>query len=256
MPRNYFLYNEKVGYNIHLDCTTLQIPVYKIIVSFRRTIKKNFSIDILKSRRSYDEKLFFKKYNLNKKEKIFNIIDYITCFNHPNNLKRCISPSEIYRQMDSHGLYEVDDQSIRSLYPSCSEGLIVVEYWLKIKVYFDTNFTSDEWIFAPVDFCDIIDYNRPNQEKIGNINLNKKINQIKFSNNFQSNMANNNININNNIINNNINVINNVNLINNINIIDDEAAPPNAQYLNIDGKKNFLEDNEKLDLNDWVIIDK
>ncbi len=29
-----------------------------------------------------------------------------------------------------------------------------------------------------------------------------------------------------------------------------------VQGQNIDGKKNFLEDNEKLNLSDWVVIDK
>ena len=77
-------------------------------------------------------------------------------------------------------------------------------------------------------------------------------NFFNVNNNVTNNMNNNNI-INNNIINNNIN---NSNSINNINIINEGSAPPMVQGQNIDGKKNFLEDNEKLNLSDWVVIDK
>jgi hypothetical protein len=55
------------------------------------------------------------------------------------------------------------------------------------------------------------------------------------------------------IINNNINEINSID---NINVINEGSAPPMIQGQNIDGQKNFLEDNEKLNLSDWVVIDK
>ena len=264
MPRNYFLYNEKVGYNIHIDCRLLQIPVYKVKVTFCRTTKKNFSNDILRTRRTSSEQLFYKEYNLDKKQKTFNVIDYIVFSDPSAPMDSCISPSEIYQQMDNHGLYEIDDQSLRSLYPSCSEGLLVLEYSLRVKVYFDTIFTSDEFVFVPVDFCDLINYNIPQLNQVNNmnnmninnnINNSNNINQIQVPNNPKPNLVNNNnININNNIINNNN--INDSNSINNINIINEGSAPPMIQGQNIDGKKNFLEDNEKLNLSDWVVIDK
>ena len=205
----------------------------------------------------------YKEYNLDKKQKTFNVIDYIVFSDPSAPMDSCISPSEIYQQMDNHGLYEIDDQSLRTLYPSCSEGLLVLEYSLRVKVYFDTIFTSDEFVFVPVDFCDLINYNIPQLNQVNNmnnmninnnINNSNNINQIQVPNNPQPNLVNNNnININNNIINNNIN---NSNSINNINIINGGSAPPMVQGQNIDGKKNFLEDNEKLNLSDWVVIDK
>ena len=147
--------------------------------------------------------------------------------------------------MEIHGLYELNDQGINGLYPSCSEGLIQIEYSLKFKVYLDSIFTTNEEVLLPINFCDIIDNNIPNEfseQNMNNyININKNniqnINQILPQKNFQSN------------------IINNNSIIDNNNIIENEyPAPPTLNSQNIDNKKNYREDNEAL--KDWVIIDK
>jgi hypothetical protein len=157
MPRNFFLYNEKITYNIHLDCRLLDIPVYKIKVSFNRTFRKNRKDNYLKERTNSSSTLMFKEYNIDKTRKLVEIVDYITFNDSLATFPIPNSPSDIYKMMDAHGLYEVNDPFLR-LYPSCSVGLINVEYSLKAKIYFDTIFTSDEQVFWPVDFCDILDY--------------------------------------------------------------------------------------------------
>ena len=244
MPRNFFLYNERVLYNIHLDCRILQIPVYKIKVSFLRKIKKNFSNNITSTRLQYNNQLFSKDYNLDKIKKLFNIVDYVTFddFSPKSERNKVLPPSEIYQQAEEHGLYEIDDNTLKNLYPSCLEGLLHIKYLLKVKIFFDTILTSDEQEMIPFDFCDIIDENMPLQDYNTN-----QIDQI----NTQSNTINENINLNNNIINNNI--INN-NIINN-NIINNDMNNINNPFIynNIDGKKNYLEDKENL--KDWVILD-
>ena len=288
MPRNFFQYNEKIQYNINLDCRILQIPVYKISVTFCRTNKKNFSTDTTRTRRQYTDQLFKKEYKLNKDQKLFNISDYIIISEFVSSDGKYVSPSRIYQQMDNHGPYEITDTSLLNLFPSCSEGLLQLEYFLKFKVYFDSILTSDESVSAPVDFCDILGYIIPNLNKnmnpnikvniVNNINTmvnpipntmvnqipntmanpiqntminpmtNTMINPLPNPNNFQSNLINNNnINLNNN------NIINNDNI---DDIINDESAPPMAMNINIDGKKDYLEDKENIDLKDWVIIDK
>ena len=77
MPRNFFLYNEKITYNIHLDCRLLDIPVYKIKVSFNRTFKKNRKDNYLKERTNSSSTLIFKEYNIDKTRKLVEIVDYI-----------------------------------------------------------------------------------------------------------------------------------------------------------------------------------
>jgi len=246
MPSNYFLYNDKVRYNIHLDFRTLQINAFKIKVKFLRKKKFNYSHNI--SRKNFESKqeLFYKAYNLDKNIKIFDINDNITFSDYPKqNKDDCISPLEIYKKIENHGLYEINDQSIKNLYPCCNEGLIQIEYSLKVKVYLDSIFTTDEEVLLPINFCDIIDNNIPSEfseQNMNNyININKNniqdINQILPQKNFQSN------------------IINNNSIIDNNNIIENEyPAPPTLNSQNIDGKKNYREDNETL--KDWVIIDK
>ena len=253
MPRNFFLYNEKITYNIHLDCRLLDIPVYKIKVSFNRTFRKNRKDNYLEERTNSSSTLMFKEYNIDKTRKLVEIVDYITFNDSLATFPIPNSPSDIYKMMDAHGLYEVNDPFLR-LYPSCSVGLINVEYSLKAKIYFDTIFTSDEQVFWPVDFCDILDYNMPNQNYIQPKDNN--FNQISTSSNSKSSNLSFPIN-NNNLINNNI--ISN-NIIDNTNIIENEVAAPIGPNINIDGKKKYLEDNENLNLDggidNWVIIDK
>lgn len=239
MPRNFFLYNEKVGYNIHLDCRILEIPVYKIKVTFCRTRMKNYSSNITQARSIITDNLLFKEYKLNKFQKLFNIIDYIMFSDPIVQRDGIISPSDLYQEMDAHGLYELSDSKyLKKLYPSCSEGLLVINYSLKVKVYFDSILTSDESVFAPIDFCDIIDCNLPNVNKpITNNNMNL-MNSIP------------------NVSNSQINTFHNQNINNTINSINDNNHPSITQSSSIDGKKNYLEDNEDINLDDWVIIDK
>jgi len=248
MPRNYFLYNEKISYNIHLDCTLLDIPVYKIKISFKRTLKRNRKDNYLRQRINSTDTLTYKEYQIDKTKKLIDIVDYIIFNDSLSTLPKPNSPSDIYKMMDAHGLYEVNDPFLRSLYPSCSVGLINVEYSLKAKIYFDTIFTSDEQVFWPVDFCDILDYKMPNQNDI-NLN-NNNFNQIFNSSDIKP-INNNNL-INNNIINNND--------IDDLNLVENEVAAPVGLNINLDGKKKFLEDNENLNLDNgldgWVIIDK
>ena len=230
MPRNYFLYNEKVSYNIHLDCKILQIPVKRISVTFYRHFKKHCKGNHNTTGGDLREKLYRKDYLMNKNDKVFNINDYIYYIdNPPLDEQVYIYPIDIYKKFDSHGLYEVDDDSLKDLYPSCSVGLINIKYSLKVKVYFDSIFTFDEEVNIPIDFCNIL---------YDNTSIENHTEQKLIDDNIKTNsLSNNNINlINNNIINNEGN-----------NIINNESAPPSNQIINMD-KKNYLEDK------DWVII--
>ena len=242
MPSNYFLYNDKVRYNIHLDFTMLEINASKIKVKFYRKIKKNFSNNISETRREVNEELFYKLYNLDKNQKVIDINSHIAFKDNPNqNKEKCISPSEIYKQLELHGLFEINDPSLKSLYPSCSEGLIQIEYSLKVKVYLDSIFTTNEEVLIPINFCEILDNNISNT--FNNQNMNNFIN-INKDYTFNKN-------INNKLINN----YTKSNTIDNFKFIEDEyPAPPTLNNQNLDNQKNYIEDNEVL--KDWVIIDK
>ena len=179
--------------SIHLDCRILEIPVYKISVTFCRTLKKNYKSNYLKNNIVHTDKLFFKDYNLNKNEKVFNIVDYIYFSAGIAWDRTSLSPTETYKRFDTHGLYEINDQTLQNLYPSCSVGLINVEYSLRVKIYFDTILTTDEQVFAPLDFCDILDFNSQNSNYnnqafyVNNNQLNMHMPNVNMSN-YQLNM--------------------------------------------------------------------
>ena len=108
---------------------------------------------------------------------------------------------------------------------------------MKFKIYFDTIFTTDESIYLPIDFCDIIGNNNLNNNNI--INYEQSAEQTNTHTDINTPIYNANL-INNNIINNNF--------------IDEDSAPPSNPNMKIDTKKNYLEDKGNLDLKDWVII--
>ena len=235
MPKNYFLYNEKIVYNIHLDCRTLEIPVNKISVTFCRALRKNKEFNHLDSRIERTYELFGKDYNFNKIQKLFNVIDYMHFSDCSVQNITCISPTETYIKLDNHGLNEANGGSTLSLYPSCSLGLIKIDYYLQIKIHFDVVLTTNEAVYIPIYFSDSLDNIIP-KPIINNVNnkIDKK-NEMPIPNNSQSTMTNNNTNMN------NIKSINDPDDINSVNANEDIEPQPGID-MNIDGKKNNLDD--------------
>ena len=82
-------------------------------MSFDRAIKKNYKNDYLNTRKYATENLIFKEYNLEKTKKIFNIVDYIYFPKHTAKF----SATDVYKNMNNHGLYEVTDETLKNLYP-------------------------------------------------------------------------------------------------------------------------------------------
>jgi len=244
MPKNYFLYNEKITYNINLNCKELKIGIKKFRVSLYRVEKKNLPKERFKSRRQNTVKIFFKDYNINKKQDIYNITDFIVFSNIIYVKSNSPCPYDIYKVFEEHGLFEVDEKNFNYLYPSCVGGLLSIDYFLKVKVYFDTTWTFDESINIPIDFCSILEDKKNNSI---NNNINIIENNIISGNNF----------INNNIYqNSDVNKKNNNNNINDNCILNDFGAPPAFGNNNIEENNNFIEDdkNDSLNMKDWVII--
>ena len=235
MPKNYFLYNEKIVYNIHLDCRTLEIPVNKISVTFCRNLRKNKEFNHLDTRIERTYELFYKEYNFNKVQKLFNVIDYMHFSDISVQNITCISPTDTYIKLDNHGLNEANGRNTLSLYPSCSLGLIKIDYYLQIKIHFDAMLTNNEVVYIPIYFSDSLDNIIP-KPIITNVNnnINKK-NEVPISNNSQSNVCNNNTNMN------NIKSINDPDDINSVSANEDNEYQP-GKDMNIDGKKNNLDD--------------
>ena len=250
MPKNYFLYNEKVEFNINLNCKELKIGIKKFKVSLYRREKKNLPLQRFKARRQNVVKIYFKDYIIKKKEDIYNITDFLLFSNINYNYGYSPCPYDIYKSFEAHGLFEVNESNFNFLYPSCVGGLLSVDYFIKVKVYFDSAWTFDENIDIPIDFFSIIENNNNN---INNYNIN-------YGNNFTTNNINNNsTNDGKNVTpqNSEINQINNLNnnsSLNNNCISNDLSAPPSLGANNLEENKNQDNKKDSLNMNDWVII--
>jgi hypothetical protein len=79
-----------------------------------------------------------------------------------------VYPPKVYETFEEHGLLEIDDSKfLYNLYPSTYNGLVSVDYFISVKIYFDTSLTFDEEFFVPIYFS----ANFPN-----NCNMNPMIN--------------------------------------------------------------------------------
>ena len=236
MPKNYFLYNERIAYNIHLDCRTLEIPVNKISVTFCRAIRKNKQFNHLETRIARTYELFCKEYNFNKVQKLFNVIDYVLFSECSAKNITCISPTNIYTKLDNHGLNKSIGINNLILFPCCSVGLINIDYYLQVKIHFDAMLTNDEAVYIPIYFSDSLDNIMPNPNNNNNMNNNNvKKNESPFNNNSQSNMSSDNLNVK------NINSINDPDDINSVSSKGDNESQP-GKDMNIDGKKSCILD--------------
>ena len=115
MPKNYFLYNEKIEFNINLNCKDLKIGIKKFKVSLYRREKKNLAGQRFKARRQNVVKIYFKDYIIKKKQEIYNITDFLLFSNINYNYGYSPCPYDIYKSFEAHGLFEVNERNFSYL---------------------------------------------------------------------------------------------------------------------------------------------
>ena len=166
MPKNYFTYNEKIEFNINLDCKDLKIDIKMFRVSLNRTTSLNYAKQRFKTRSSYSYQICFKEYKINKKSNSYNIKDYFIFSDVNSHSLNSDCPSDVYDILENHGLFECDETKFNFLYPSCIGGLLSVKYFLKIIIFFKSSLTLDKYINIPIDFCSILDNNHEIMQNI------------------------------------------------------------------------------------------
>ena len=251
LPKNVFYYDEPIPYEINLNCKELDLIIKQINISLIRHIKKNYSKNIFQKIELISES---KKLNKDVKEYCFkNEMKFPNYLN--NNITSLIYPPLVYNIIEKKGPYGEDITDVKflnNLYPSCMGGMISIEYYITIKLLFDSSLTSDESYDIPIDFCSrheeinnnnnfgqIGVFNPVNINNYNNNNNNASNNIIhnQFLNPYENNNIRENKNENENIFNNNITLENN-NISNNnqnINNIDYVAPPPSLDnnFINI-----------------------
>ncbi len=142
--KNTFAYNESIPFTLEIDCSNLTINITKvhisILLNIRMNNKSDHKIPILKT-----EKLILEKsISLNEDQKHFNIEDIIQL---PDK-----NPGDIYKKLDSdNNKYSKKFNNVY-LYPSCYNGLISCEYYIKMMLETDTLFSTNEFVTIQVDF--------------------------------------------------------------------------------------------------------
>lgn len=148
MPRNYFYYDEKVPIEINIDCTKLKdLHINFINLIFLVIIKKNYSDNYLKVFRKNQQSIYSKRIDLDKGLNEYKISEVIEI---PKDYKN-YTP-KVYNEIDKMGPIEVKDSFHQNLYQSSYNGLVSVDYIIRICLGFDSSLTFDENLDIPIYF--------------------------------------------------------------------------------------------------------
>ena len=144
LEKNAFAYNESIPLQIEIDCSTLTIRIKKVHISIYVIISKNNKSNHKQANYKYEKNVFAKTISLLNQKDNYHLEDIIQL---PKG-----NPNQIYQKLDSDKRkYSQKYQNI-FLYPSCYEGLITCEYYLKVLFETDTLFSTNEFITIPLDF--------------------------------------------------------------------------------------------------------
>ena len=151
MPKNYFFYNEKIPFEINLDCSNLKMEIKSIKVSLLRKARTNKKKDYSQAFSTYSKTINHKIINLEKGLNNYHISDFLEF---PTSSDyNSVYPPTVYKSFDEHGLFEVNDSKLKFyLYPSSINGLLSVDYFIELNINFDSSLTFDEEFLVPIYF--------------------------------------------------------------------------------------------------------
>ena len=155
--KNAYSYNEGIPFILDLDCSTLTIKIQKVYISIILCIRKNNKLDYKIPANKVEKTIIEKSVSLNDDRKIFHIEDIIQM---PKN-----NPSGIYKKLDSDKRIYSQKYKNVFLYPSCYNGLISCDYFLRIMFETDTLFSTNVYTNVQIDF-----YEEDKESKTNNTN--------------------------------------------------------------------------------------
>lgn len=155
LEKNVFCYDEVIPLQIEIDCPDLKMKIENIDIFIYLSVSKNNKGDHKKSQIKTENKIFSKVISLKKKMQKYHIEDIIEL---PKG-----NPHEVYKQLDNDTRKYSEKFKNIYLFPSCYEGLISCEYYIKVIFETDTLFSTNESLTIPIDF-----YERDNTNKTNN----------------------------------------------------------------------------------------
>ena len=166
MPKNYFFYNEKIPFEINLDCSNLKMLINSIRITLLRRARRNNSQDYSKIVMSCDQVINRKFIYIN--EEGLNNYHFSDFIEFPTSSKyNSVYPPNVYKSFEDHGFIEISRLRFKyCLYPSTFNGLITVDYYIDLKLFFNNSFTFDEEFLVPIYFSANFENNDNENTKI------------------------------------------------------------------------------------------
>ena len=190
LPKNSFAYEENIPFELTINCTQLDLKIKNIIVTLHRVEKQNFKSNNERVRFSGSKEIVNKVIPVQKGIPQYVINDFIQFPTMSSYIS--VNPIQVYKTLDNDKNNLLKNLNKIHLAPSCYDGLLSVDYYLKVLLEFSSKLTTDESLKIPLEFYEPFDIN---SQKQGNNNINN--NQIKQNfnqnnNNYQNNMIQNN----------------------------------------------------------------
>ena len=169
--KNVFTYKEPIPYTLDIDSSNLNlIKVQSVKISIILLIKKRNKSNHKLVTSKIEKILFEKSIPLMEDRNKYHLEDII-------QLPKKTNPNNIYKKLDEDkNIYSEKYKNI-CLYPSCYDGLITCEYYLKLMLETDTLFSTNEFTTIPIDFYEC-DKNIEEEDNNINSNNNNLINDI------------------------------------------------------------------------------
>ena len=152
LEKNVFTYDEAIPIAIDLDCSTLKISIPIIHI---------FIINVISIYYKSDNKLFSKdeKICYSKTIKLLQTKDNYHIEEVIKLTKTKKNPSKIYQKLENDNRIYSEKYKDILLLPSCYDGLITCEYFIKVRFETDTIFSTDEYMTIPIDIYEKDNYN-------------------------------------------------------------------------------------------------
>lgn len=199
LPKNSFYYDEAIPFEIILDCKSLKLKINNIKIGLLRKKKINNN-DNLKQTIINEKELFLLKNITLNKNLNEHVIQGVLNFPKKSKLDFYIYPPYVYQLIEKDAKnfprYSSDNpketivhfDQIYWIAPSCVGGLLSVEYFIEIKLMFNSSFSHEDTISFPIDFCSRKEESKIEQKEIFNAieqaNSNDYLNSIYNSNDY------------------------------------------------------------------------
>ena len=142
--KNAFCYYENIPFAIDIDCTTLKIRINRIYICLMLKVCKNSKTNHKQIVSKIEKKISSKAFSLLKEKNKYHLEEILKL---PKG-----NPNEIYKKLDKDKRCYGEKFKDILLFPSCYDGLLTCEYYLKILLETDTLFSTNEFLIMPIDF--------------------------------------------------------------------------------------------------------